>query len=73
MIKQSSENPGRCKWYSSLVSKKSNLYAIYKALKKADALQVHTIEMTHGQKQSRIVAWTFLSNEQLTEGKKKSR
>jgi 23S rRNA (adenine1618-N6)-methyltransferase len=71
MIKQSSENPGRCKWYSSLVSKKSNLYAIYKALKKADALQVHTIELTHGQKQSRIVAWTFLSNEQLTEGKKK--
>ena len=73
MIKQSSEIPTRCLWYSSLISKKSNLYAINKALKKTNALQVRTIEMTHGQKQSRIVAWTFLSNEQLTEGKKKRR
>ncbi|HAH25197.1 MAG TPA: 23S rRNA (adenine(1618)-N(6))-methyltransferase RlmF [Prolixibacteraceae bacterium] len=71
MIKQSSELPTRCLWFSSLVSKKSNLYAIYKFLKKVGALQVHTIEMTHGQKQSRIVAWTFLSEEQLTKGKKK--
>ncbi|HEY3372734.1 MAG TPA: 23S rRNA (adenine(1618)-N(6))-methyltransferase RlmF [Prolixibacteraceae bacterium] len=73
MIKQSSELPTRCLWYTSLVSKKSNLYAIYKSLKKANALDVRTIEMTHGQKQSRIVAWTFLSNEQLTEGAKRRR
>jgi len=71
MVKQSSELPTRCRWYSSLVSKKSNLYAIYKALKKANAIQVHTIEMTHGQKQSRIVAWTVLTEEMLQQRKKK--
>ena len=71
MVKQSSELPNRCLWYSSLVSKKSNLYAINKALKKAKALQVRTIEMTHGQKQSRIVAWTFFTKEQLQQWKKK--
>lgn len=71
MIKQSSELPTRCLWYSTLVSRKENLYAIYKSLKKANALQVHTIEMTHGQKHSRIVAWTFLSEEQHQHWKKK--
>ena len=71
MIKQSSELPTRCLWYSSLVSKKSNLYAVNKALKKANVMQVRTIEMTHGQKQSRIVAWTFLHEEQHQQWKKK--
>ncbi|HAQ20427.1 MAG TPA: hypothetical protein DCR40_14530 [Prolixibacteraceae bacterium] len=60
MVKQSSELPGCCKWFSSLVSKKSNLAGIYKALQKTGAKEVRTIEMAHGQKQSRIIAWTFL-------------
>lgn len=59
MIKQSSEIPDRVNWFTSLVSKKSNLPAIYKALQKAGAQDVRTIEMQHGQKQSRIIAWTF--------------
>lgn len=60
MVKQSSEIPDRVKWFTSLVSKKSNLSGIYKALQKAGAKDVRTIEMEHGQKQSRIVCWTFL-------------
>lgn len=71
MVKQSSELPNRCMWYSSLISKKSNLYAIHKVLKKANAMKVETIEMTHGQKQSRIVAWTFLTEEMQKEWRKK--
>jgi len=59
MVKQSSEIPDRVKWFTSLVSKKSNLPAIYKSLQKFGAKEVRTIEMVHGQKQSRIVAWTF--------------
>jgi len=59
MIKQSSEIPDRVKWFTSLVSKKSNLPGIYKALQKVNANDVRTIEMQHGQKQCRIVAWTF--------------
>lgn len=66
MVKQSSELPDRCMWFSSLVSKKSNLQDIYKALQKAGAKEVRTIEMAQGQKQSRIVAWTFLSQGELT-------
>lgn len=65
MIKQSSELAHQCLWFSSLISQKSNLYGIYKSLKKVKATQVHTIEMGQGQKQSRIVAWSFLSPEQI--------
>lgn len=66
MIKQSSEIPHQCLWFSSLVSQKSNLYSIYKSLKKVKATQVQTIEMGQGQKQSRIVAWSFLSDDQIS-------
>ena len=65
MVKQSSELPDRCRWFSSLISKKSNLQGIYKALQRAGAKEVRTIEMAQGQKQSRIVAWTFLSPVEL--------
>jgi 23S rRNA (adenine1618-N6)-methyltransferase len=71
MVKQSSEIPNRCLWFTSLVSKKPNLHGIYKSLQKAGAKEVRTIEMAHGQKQSRIVAWTFLSEEQQAEWRMK--
>ena len=62
MIEQSAEIASQCLWFTSLVSKKTTLPRIYKSLKKAKALAVETIEMEQGQKASRIVAWTFLSN-----------
>ena len=62
MVKQSSEIPNRVKWFTSLVSKKSNLSGIYKVLQKAGAIDVRTIEMIHGQKHSRIVCWTFYAD-----------
>lgn len=46
-------------WFSSLVSKASNLPGIEAALKKAGALEQRVLEMGQGQKQSRLVAWTF--------------
>jgi len=46
-------------WFSTLVSKASNLPAIESALKKAGVLQRQVVEMSQGQKQSRFVAWTF--------------
>lgn len=61
MVKQSAELPHLCRWFTSLVSQKDNLYGIYKALKKAGAPEVHTIPMAYGQKQSRLVAWSFFS------------
>ncbi|MGB0916977.1 MAG: 23S rRNA (adenine(1618)-N(6))-methyltransferase RlmF [Flavobacteriales bacterium] len=51
-------------WFSTLVSKQSNLKAIYGALNAADAFEVKTIPMGQGNKSSRIVAWTFLKPHQ---------
>ncbi|WP_065760912.1 23S rRNA (adenine(1618)-N(6))-methyltransferase RlmF [Pseudomonas defluvii] len=46
-------------WFTSLVSKASNLPGIQAALNKAGALEHRVVEMGQGQKQSRLVAWTF--------------
>jgi 23S rRNA (adenine1618-N6)-methyltransferase len=43
-----------------LVSKAASLPDLYRVLKKINARSVKTIAMAQGQKQSRIVAWTFL-------------
>ncbi len=51
-------------WFSTLVSKASNLPPIQVALKKAGAVQVRVVEMGQGQKQSRFVAWTFQTEAQ---------
>ncbi len=64
MIKESLEFSKNCLWFTTLVSKKENLPFIYKALKDIKAFDVKTIDMTHGQKISRIVAWTFLSKDE---------
>ncbi|WP_064608722.1 23S rRNA (adenine(1618)-N(6))-methyltransferase RlmF [Photobacterium sp. J15] len=67
MIKQSAEKAAQCFWFTTLVSKKENLSAIYNALKKVGAVDVRTLNMSQGQKQTRVVAWTFLTVEQQKE------
>lgn len=67
MIDQSVEIPARCLWFSTLVSKKENLPAIYWALKQIKVKDVKTIEMSQGQKSSRFVAWTFFSEQEQKE------
>jgi 23S rRNA (adenine1618-N6)-methyltransferase len=64
MMDQSVEMSTRCLWFTSLVSKKENLPAIYWALKQTKVKDVQTIEMSQGQKSSRFVAWTFFSKEE---------
>lgn len=61
MIIESSKIPDTCFWFSSLISKKSNLDGVYRTLKKVNAFDIKTIEMAQGNKVSRIVAWTFLN------------
>lgn len=46
-------------WFSSLVSKASNLPGLEAALNKAGVAARRVIEMGQGQKQSRVVAWSF--------------
>lgn len=60
MINDSTQFANQCLWFTTLVSKASSLPSVYRALKKANALQVKTIDMAQGQKKSRIVAWSFL-------------
>ena len=66
MVEQSALVAQQCLWFSTLVSKKDTLPVIYRELKKFKALDVKTITMTHGQKVSRIVAWTFLTPAEQT-------
>ncbi|WP_298187564.1 23S rRNA (adenine(1618)-N(6))-methyltransferase RlmF [uncultured Pseudomonas sp.] len=64
LIKESVQVGQQVLWFSSLISKAGNLPLVYSALKQAGALQVQTVEMAQGQKQSRFVAWTFQTPEQ---------
>ncbi len=47
-------------WFTSLVSKKDNIYHISKAIKKVKPKEFKVVEMKQGQKVSRFVAWTFV-------------
>jgi 23S rRNA (adenine1618-N6)-methyltransferase len=69
MIEESAQWPTQCFWYSTLISKKSNLPGVYRGLRKVNAFDIKTIEMAQGQKVSRIVAWTFLDASQQKEWK----
>lgn len=67
MVAESKKIAKNCYWFSTLVSKQSNLKGIYKSLEDSKAVQVKTIPMGTGNKSSRIVTWTFLSKEEQKE------
>lgn len=64
MIAESVAFAGRCYWFTTLVSKESNLPAITAALKQAGVVATRIVAMSQGQKKSRIVAWSFFSPQQ---------
>lgn len=66
MIAESEEFKEQCLWFTCLVSKKDNLKALQKALRKTSACEVKVIEMAQGQKQSRFLAWTYIPTEART-------
>lgn len=69
MVRESEKFGKNCYWFTTLVSKQSNLNQIYKALDKYRANVIKTIPMGTGNKSSRIVAWTFLSKLEQKEWK----
>jgi 23S rRNA (adenine1618-N6)-methyltransferase len=69
MIEESVQFKKSVLWFSTLISKNSNLPSIYKVLKNVETFEVRTIEMAQGQKTSRIVAWTFLNETEQEEWK----
>jgi len=64
MVEQSAQFAFNCFWYTSLISKSTTLPIIYHVLNTKQAFEIKTITISHGNKTSRIVAWTFLDNEQ---------
>ena len=60
MIEESARFAQSVHWFTSLVSKKETLAACYGALERLGAKEVRTIDMKHGQKVSRILAWTYV-------------
>ena len=59
MIAQSAERSRQIRWFTTLVSKSAHLPRLYQALRETATPMSSTIDMTHGQKQTRILAWTF--------------
>ncbi|MDY0197819.1 MAG: 23S rRNA (adenine(1618)-N(6))-methyltransferase RlmF [Tenuifilaceae bacterium] len=67
MVRESKKFGKNCLWFSTLVSKQSNLKRIYKLLADSETIQTKTKPMGTGNKSTRIVAWTFLSKEERKE------
>lgn len=60
MIHESAQIPNSVTWFTSLVSKESNLPFLQKALINVKCKNTKIIEMTQGQKKSRILAWSYV-------------
>lgn len=59
MTSESAQVAEQVLWFSSLVSKGGNVELLQGWLAKAGAAEVRILGMSQGQKQSRLVAWTF--------------
>lgn len=59
LIAESRDVRRQCRWFTTLVSKESNLRRIYRALRDQKPTDIKTMDITTGNKVSRIVAWTY--------------
>lgn len=70
MIQESQRYASQCIWFTTLVSKSSHLFALQQQLKAVQASNVKVITMQQGQKQSRLLAWSFVSQHAHSEKSK---
>lgn len=66
MILESKIYSKNCAWFTTLVSKESNLNGLRNSLNKAKVNQIKIIPMGTSNKSTRILAWTFLSKKELS-------
>lgn len=59
MFRESADFAHQCQWFTTLISKKDNIPVLRQSLKQLPVTDVRMIEMTQGQKISRILAWSF--------------
>ena len=64
MILESKEIAKDCLWFSTLVSKESNLKKIYRILNQNNPSEIRTINLETGNKTSRMIAWTYLTSQE---------
>ncbi|MGB1206507.1 MAG: 23S rRNA (adenine(1618)-N(6))-methyltransferase RlmF [Chitinophagales bacterium] len=62
MIQESKSYAKNCLWFSSLVSKQKHIKSLEEALKMVGMRRSKVIAMGQGNKSSRILAWTFQTN-----------
>ena len=67
MINESAQFPKNSAWYSTLVSKQSNLGSFFDRLEKVGVIKHKTTPMGQGNKLSRIIAWTFLTDIEMSD------
>lgn len=65
LINESAQFANKVAWFSTLVSKQSNLRSFYDRLEKVGAIIHKTVPMGQGNKMSRIIAWTFLNEAEM--------
>ena len=65
MAKESCEFALQVQWFTTLISKKENVEALYQELARLGVKTIKTVDMAQGQKISRFVAWTFQANVNL--------
>jgi 23S rRNA (adenine1618-N6)-methyltransferase len=63
-IKESKNFAENVFWFSSLISKKDHVRDLQKAIKKLGATDTRVIDLTQGNKASRLIMWTFLNQEE---------
>lgn len=59
MINESEEFKKNCQWFTTLVSKAETLPFIYDEFKRLGIRSFRTLDMSQGQKKSRVIAWHF--------------
>lgn len=59
MIEESRKYSDQIRWFTTLVASKYHLNTFYQALQKIPGAKHQTIEMIHGHKKSRILAWRY--------------
>jgi 23S rRNA (adenine1618-N6)-methyltransferase len=61
MIAQSAVVGRQCRWFTTLVSQSAHLPRLRQALTLVAPANVRVLDMAHGQKKVRILAWTFVA------------
>lgn len=64
MVLESQSFARNCYWFTTLVSKESNVKGLLKVLEKLPVTEIKKINLETGNKSARILAWSFLSKEE---------